>query len=65
MKCEVFSLSNGAIVDGYKVIRKIHNDAKKSFENAVYSEKFPGVGSRLVFSRTRSHLLFAQIHGIS
>ena len=27
-----------AIVDGYKVIRKIHNDAKKSFENAVYSE---------------------------
>ena len=29
-----------AIVDGYKVIRKIHNDAKKSFENAVYSENF-------------------------
>ena len=29
-----------AIVDGYKVIRKIHNDTKKSFENAVYSENF-------------------------
>ena len=28
------------IVDGYKVIRKIHNDAKKSFKNAVFSENF-------------------------
>ena len=36
-ECEVFLYQ---IVDGYKVIRKIHNDAKKSFENAVYSENF-------------------------
>ena len=38
-ECEDF-LYQMAIVDGYKVIRKIHNDAKKSFENVVYSENF-------------------------
>ena len=39
MNVKSFSIK-WAIVDGYKVIRKIHNDAKKSFENAVYSENF-------------------------
>ena len=39
MNAKSFSIK-WAIVDGYKVIRKIHNDAKKSFENAVYSENF-------------------------
>ena len=34
MNAKSFSIK-WAIVDGYKVIRKIHNDAKKSFENAV------------------------------
>ena len=54
-----------AIVDGYKVIRKIHNDAKKSFEKAVYSENLRVSEVDFIFSRTWSHLLFAQIHGIS
>ena len=39
MNAKFFSIK-WAIVDGYKLIRKIHNDAKKSFENAVYSENF-------------------------
>ena len=39
MNAKSFSIK-WAIVDGYKVIRKIHNDAKKSFENAIYSENF-------------------------
>ena len=39
MNAKSFSIK-WAIVDGYKVIRKIHNDAKESFENAVYSENF-------------------------
>ena len=39
MNAKSFSIK-WAIVDGYKVIRKIHNDAKKSFENVVYSENF-------------------------
>ena len=39
MNAKSFSIK-WAIVDEYKVIRKIHNDAKKSFENAVYSENF-------------------------
>ena len=34
MNVKSFSIK-WAIVDGYKVIRKIHNDAKKSFENGV------------------------------
>ena len=39
MNGKTFSIK-WAIVDGYKLIRKIHADAKKSFENAVYSENF-------------------------
>ena len=39
MNAKTFSIK-WAIVDGYKVARKIHNDAKKSFENDVYSENF-------------------------
>ena len=39
MNAKSFSIKC-AIVDGYKVIRKIHNDERKSFENAVYSENF-------------------------
>ena len=39
MNAKTFSIK-WAIVDGYKVIRKIHNGAKKSFENAVNSENF-------------------------
>ena len=39
MNAKTFSIK-WAIVDGYKVIRKIHNDATKSFENAVYSKNF-------------------------
>ena len=39
MNAKSFSIK-WAIVDGYKVIKKIHNDVKKSFENAVYSENF-------------------------
>ena len=39
MNTKSFSIK-WAIVDGYKVIRKILNDEKKSFENAVFSENF-------------------------
>ena len=64
MNAKSFSIK-WAIVDGYKVIRKIHNDAKKSFENAVYSENFWVSEVDRYLSELRLHLLFVQIHGIS